>query len=145
MIKRSGIYFSSCLVGVLLLGGCSDQSSNQAKPATGQVVVGAAVPNVKVNKWGAQGTVAGKGFSIQPNGSSALWFELSGPVNGSNIEVWFGDSKLSGVAILVSQEGGSAEIPPALLKDPRKVPVYLIEKITGKKIDIGIFEITPAS
>jgi len=49
---------------------------------------------------------------------------------------------LSGMAIKPN-EGGSAEVPAALLSKPGQLALYFILKPSGQKIDVGMFEIKP--
>lgn len=121
---------------VLGATGCSD-SSNTAKVAP--VVE---VSQIEVSKWGPHGTTAGQAFNIQPNGASAIWFESTWTGTIDNLEVWFGDHKLGEVG-MISGKAMSATIPLALLTTPKKVPVHLLNKATGQKVDVGVFEITP--
>jgi len=116
-----------------MMNGCSDDK---------QVSAGGAENVIKVTNWGPRATQAGKGFSIQPNGDSAIWFEFSGPGNAKNLEVWFGDQKLTGVAV-IPDKGGSAQVPPNLIATPKTVPVYLVYTTKSTKIELGNFEITP--
>jgi len=139
-VIKSLMQISVAIVVGSMIGGCSD-NSEAPKQEISTTPPAQQVEEIKVIKWGPQGTVAGKGFSVQSNGDSAIWFEFSGPGHAQNLEVWFGDQKLSGVAIIPGK-GGSAQIPPTLLDAPKKVPVYLVYKVSGKKIEIGIFEIT---
>ena len=108
---------AGCLAAVIL-SACSDQSDTA----------------VKILKWGPQSTHAGKGFAIQSSGNSAIWFEQRGIGNAEMVEVWFGDKKLDGMAI-VPDAGGSAEVPPALIASPGRFPVYLMIKPEGKRVD----------
>lgn len=121
---------------VLGATGCSD-SSNTAKVAP--VVE---VSQIEVSKWGPHGTTAGQAFNIQPNGASAIWFESTWTGTIDNLEVWFGDQKLGEVG-MTSGKGMSAIIPLTLLMTPKIVPIHLINKTTGQKVDVGVFEITP--
>ena len=99
------------------------------------------VDEIKVTNWAPQSTIEGQGFMVQPGGDSAIWFEFTGQGNANNIEVWFGDQKLTGVAILPNK-GGSAQIPPKLYASPKEIPVYLVNTASGKKIGIGTFVVT---
>lgn len=142
MFNPKFMLFATLISGTVLMAACSDDSSKQ--PAVDVSPASSTAQEIKVTKWGPHGTVAGKGFSVQPNGDSAIWFEFTGPGSAANLEVWFGDQKLSGVAITPGQ-GGSAQIPAALISSPKKVPVYLLNTADGKKYEVGSFEITPAS
>lgn len=136
-------FFVACSAAlVLLLSGCSD-NSEAPKQSAAVTPTAQQTQEIKVTNWGPRGTVAGKGFAVQPNGDSALWFEFSGPGNANNLEVWFGDQKLSGVAINPGK-AGSAQITKEQLATPKTVPVYLVHTLSGKKIDLGIFEISSA-
>jgi hypothetical protein len=129
---------AGCLAAVIL-SGCSDQKSSA--PAAGPQTAQVTGANVRILKWGPQLTRAGKGFAIQSSGNSAIWFEQRGIGNAEMVEVWFGDKKLGGMAI-VPDAGGSAEVPPALIGSPGRFPVYLMIKPEGKRIDLGEFEVT---
>lgn len=97
---------------------------------------------IKVANWGPKSTQAGKGFNVQPNGDSVFGFEFSGPGNANNLQIWFGDQRLSEIAI-VPEKAGSATVPPKLFAAAKSVPVYLIYTPTGARIDLGTFEILP--
>ena len=129
------VYIVSCAA---TLGGCTDQKS--ATSSTEQQLGQPQTPAITVIKWGPQGTTAGKGFSLQSNGNSAIWFEARGIGNAEMVEIWFADKKLSGMAI-VPDAGGSAEVPATLISTPGKYPVYLVIKPEGKRVDLGIFEV----
>lgn len=101
-----------------------------------------ATQDVTVPQWGPQFTKVNAPFGIQPNGNSALWFEQKGIHSSESVEVWLGDTKLSGMAIKPN-EGGSAEVPPELLSKPAQLPLYFILKPSGQKVNVGTFEIKP--
>jgi hypothetical protein len=119
------------IVSTFLLTGCFEQPS-QVKQ----------VQEVTVAKWGPQFTKVNTAFATQPNGNSALWFEQKGIHSAESVEVWLGDTKLSGMAIKPN-EGGSAEVPAVLLSKPGQLALYFILKPSGQKIDVGMFEIKP--
>ena len=129
-------HIATTLIGLAVLGltGCG-QSTPEAPPAAAKV-------EVTVPKWGPQGTKAGVGFSIQSTGNSAIWFEQRGISSAESVEVWFDKTKLGGMAIRPN-EGGSAEVPPALLATPGKFPIYFVLKPSNQRVEIGTFEITP--
>ena len=138
MIKSLMRSFLCVATSLMFLGGCSDQKS--ATSATASQPGQPSTPAIQIIKWGPQGTSAGKGFSVQSNGNSAIWFEQRGIGNAEMAEVWFADKKLSGMAI-VPDSGGSAEVPAELISVPGKYPVYLIIRPEGKRIDLGMFEV----
>ncbi|MDY7539944.1 hypothetical protein QN395_08145 [Undibacterium sp. RTI2.2] len=140
-MKNLNIGAITALALVIILGGCSDQKSEKTVTASQASVPQPSMPSVQILKWGPQSTVAGTTFSAQPNGNSAIWFEQRGIGNAGMVEVWFADKKLEGMAI-TPDSGGSAEVPAELLKTPGKFPVYLILKPEGKRVEIGIFEVT---
>lgn len=119
------------IVSTFLLAGCFE------KPAQVKQV-----QEVTVTKWGPQFTKVNTTFATQPNGNSALWFEQKGIHSAESVEVWLGDTKLSGMAIKPN-EGGSAEVPAALLSKPGQLALYFILKPSGQKIDVGMFEVKP--
>lgn len=121
------------LLCALVLPGCSDSLVG------GHVV---ASEEVTVSKWGPQITKAGVAFSVQANGNSALWFEQRGVRSVTSVEVWFGDTKLPGL-VIKPDEMGSVEVLPELLTKPGKYPVALKVISDGKRIELGMFEVTP--
>lgn len=122
----------------IALSGCSDKKEAPAAP---KAEAPAAAPAIKILNWGPTVTEAGKGFSVQSTGNSAIWFEQRGIGNAQMVEVWFADRKLEGMAITPDQ-GGSAEVPLDLIAKPGKYPVYLVIKPEGTRIDMGTFEVT---
>lgn len=134
MSKLMGKYLRLCMLVVLasLAAACSEEQ----KPVAKQEVA------IKVTNWGPKATQAGKGFLVQPNGDSVIGFEFSGPGDANTLEVWFGDQKLSGVAVDPGK-AGSASVPPKLFAAAKSVPVYLIYTTTGAKIELGTFDILP--
>ena len=142
-LARAGLLAA---VGCALLTACSD-SPAPAKPASAVVTppalaVPAAAAAVKVPNWGPQFTKAGQGFAVQKSGNSAMWFEQRGVHSAESAEVWFDQTRLPGMAIKPN-EGGSAEVPAALLAKPGRYPVYLKLLPGGERVDIGTFEVTP--
>ncbi|MES2784116.1 MAG: hypothetical protein V4684_01520 [Pseudomonadota bacterium] len=149
------------LSALLSLGACSDRtttttvsapatpaaSAPMAAPASAPMAAPAAAPaglsGARILDWGPRDTVAGTGFSVQPNGNSAIWFAQKGIGSSDLVEVWFGDTKLPG-KVITPDSGGSAEIPPALLAKPGKYPVYLKTVPEGTRIEVGVFEVTAA-
>ncbi|MBD8049680.1 hypothetical protein [Limnohabitans radicicola] len=123
-----------CMAIASLLLACSDDVKT---PASTENKV-----EVSILKWGPQGTKAGKGFAIQANGNSALWFEQRGVHSAESAQVWFDNTQLTGMAI-TPNVGGSAEIPPALIAKPGKYPVYLILKPQNQRVELGTFEVLP--
>lgn len=117
---------------------CSDSQKTLSKqePITSQENV------IKVTNWGPKSTKVGQGFLLQANGDSVIWFEFTGPADANRLEVWFGDQKLTSVAV-VPGKGGSATVPPKLFSKAGNIPVYLIYTATGAKVEIGTFEISP--
>jgi hypothetical protein len=125
---------TSALFMALALVACSDGVKDSA--------VAEAKIEISILKWGPQGTKAGNGFAIQPNGNSALWFEQRGIHNAESVQVWFDNTKLTGMA-LTPNVGGSAEVPPTLIAKPGKYPVYLILKPQNQRVELGTFEVLP--
>lgn len=131
---KTSIAVALLSLAILSLSGCS-KPDQEAPPAAPKV-------EVVVPKWGPHGTKVGVGFSVQSTGNSAIWFEQRGIRSAESVEVWFDNTKLGGMAI-TPNEGGSAEVPPALLTKPGKYPVYFVLKPSNQRVDIGLFEITP--
>jgi hypothetical protein len=120
-----------------MIGGCSKEKQEPVQAPAAP----AAAPMAQVVNWGPKGTAAGKGFSVQSNGNSAIWFEAPGIGNANTVEVWFGDRKLEGMAITPGK-GGSAEVPPELITKAGRYPIYLVMKPSGARVDVGTFEVT---
>ena len=134
------------VVAMTLITGCSDPAP-PPKPAAAvsappALTVQAPAPSVKVLNWGPQFTKAGQGFAVQKSGNSAMWFEQRGVHSADSAEVWFDQTRLPGMAIKPN-EGGSAEVPAALLAKSGRYPVYLKLLPGGEKVEIGTFEVTP--
>lgn len=125
------ILASVLAASALLLTACFEQPT--------QVKV---TPEVTVIKWGPQFTKVKTPFGLQPNGNSALWFEQRGIHSADSVEVWLGDTQLPGMAIKPN-EGGSAEVPAALLNKPGQLPLYFILKPSGQKVEVGFLEVKP--
>lgn len=138
MMNAASKIFLVAMMGITL-GGCSDKKDASADHKTEVVKT---VPSIQVLNWGPKGTVAGKGFSVQKNGNSAIWFEQRGIGNSQMVEVWFGDRKLEGMAITPDQ-GGSAEVPAELIAKPGNYSIYLLIKPEGTRIEVGTFEVAP--
>ena len=147
--SRSFRYVTALVVSASLLAACSDSSTPKVPTPGAAPTVPAvapapapAAPVVTILKWGPQGTKAGVGFSVQKSGNSALWFEQRGIHSAPSVEVWFDQTRLTGMAIK-PDEGGSAEVPAELLAKPGKYPVYLKLLPGGQRVDLGVFEVTP--
>ena len=131
---KTSIAIALLSLAILSLTGCS--KPNPEAP------IAASKVEVTVPKWGPHGTKAGEGFAVQSNGNSAIWFEQHGINSAESVEVWFDNTKLGGMAIHPN-EGGSAEVPAALLVKPGKYPIYLVLKPSNQRVDVGTFDITP--
>ena len=148
-LSRSSFLASAVFMGLGLMAACSDSAAPKAPvPGASPVAPSAApapvtaAPAVTILKWGPQGTKAGVGFAVQKSGNSALWFEQRGIHSAPSVEVWFDQTRLSGMAIK-PDEGGSAEVPPDLIAKPGKYPVYLKLLPSGQRVELGVFEVTP--
>jgi len=117
-----------------LLMACSDDVKI---PTTSESKV-----EVSILKWGPQVTKAGTEFAVQANGNSAIWFEQRGIHSADSVQVWFDNTQLAGIA-LTPNVGGSAEVPPSLISNPGKYPVYLILKPQNQRVELGTFEVLP--
>jgi len=128
---------SKLILSLAIIGGLIACSEDAKPPVSAEFKV-----EVAILKWGPQGTKAGSGFSIQPTGNSALWFEQRGIHSAESVQVWFDKTQLTGMAI-TPNVGGSAEVPPALIAKPGKYPVYLILEPQNQRVDLGTFEVLP--
>jgi hypothetical protein len=125
------------LVFCLALVGCGedDKKAPALNAATAEIK-----PNIVIKNWGPDATDANKTFNVQPNGQSAIWFEMKGAVQPQAMEAYFGEKRIVGLTIQ-SEKGGSLLIPDELLAKAGKYPVYLIHPQSKVRIDIGIFEV----
>lgn len=134
------------LAVALMVAACSPQNDapppgdkKAAAPAAAPAVAPTPVSAIQVPNWGPRETPAGKGFNVQSNGNSAIWFEAKG-IGTNTVEVWLGDTKLEH-PVVDPEKGGSAEVPPALIAKPGKYPYYLVAKPSGTRVEIGTFEV----
>jgi len=98
------------------------------------------VPQLNIQRWGPESTMVGEVFNVQPNGVSALWFQMTGSVYANTLEAWFGDNKLDGL-VVESGKGGGILVPTNLLVKPGRFPVYLIHTPSMTRLDLGVFEV----
>jgi hypothetical protein len=138
--------FSVAIMAALLVVvlGC-ERKPQPAAPATStapaaakQVAPG---PSIKITRWGPEATPVGKPFNVQPNGLSAIWFELTASAAPTGMEGWFGETRLTEIS--VTQAGGALLVPTDLLKKPGRVPVYLVHTQSKQKYEIGMFDVMP--
>ena len=140
-------YAGSAAVLMLALSGCDEGPKDNAVSETAKSVVSnfpaaSGVPELKVVQWGPSQTTVGVVVNKQPSGESAVWFSMSGGINpGTNLELWFGETKLTDVVF--NAEGGSAILPSTLLNKAGDYPIYLIHEPSKKRFDIGVFKILP--
>lgn len=97
-----------------------------------------AAPNIRITAWGPQSTLAGKGFNVQKNGVSAIWFKMSGAATPSMMEAWFGNKKMEKFSVSPNK-GGAMQVPQELIANKGEFPVYLVHKPSKKRYDIGKF------
>ena len=100
---------------------CNKGDKDKTTPPQGidkistNAIVSEDTPNLKVLQWGPNTTTLGTIFNKQIDGESAIWFELNGAVKpGVIFELWFGDVKLSQLALNKTM-GGAAKVPTSLL------------------------------
>lgn len=113
-----------------------------AQPAPVAVPPAAPVePTLEVVRWGPDVTPVGVPFNVQPNGMSALWFEMKGNVDPATMEARLGEHKLE--LTIIPNKGGGMLIPAELLAKPGRQPLALIFVPTKKRFELGNFEVTP--
>ena len=130
MVRNARIFILMVLVGLPIACSKNDKPNLEKESV------------IKVITWGPKSTQVRKGFLVQPNGDSVIGFEFEGPGNAHNLQVWFGEQQLSGLAV-VPGKAGSATVPPKLFAEAKSIPVYLIFIPTGVKVDIGTFQVIP--
>jgi hypothetical protein len=135
--EMKNVQTSVVLIFLLALAGCGEGDKKALAPnaATAELK-----PNIVIKNWGPPATDAKKPFNVQPNGLSAIWFEMKGSAQPKVMEAYFGDNKISGLT-LHPDKGGSLLIPSELLAKAGKYPVYLMHPQSQTRIDIGIFEV----
>lgn len=131
------IKVSVVMIFLMALSGCGDSGNKTLAPNSAITDV---KPNIVIKNWGPQATGAKKAFNVQPNGQSAIWFEMQGAVQPNAMEAYFGDKKIDGLTIQ-SDKGGALLVPEELLAKAGKYPVYLMHLQSKTRIDIGSFEV----
>jgi hypothetical protein len=124
-------------------GSKDNVASNVAIKEVNNATTASDVPEIKVLGWGPQKTIVGKLVNKQPNGETALWFQMEGKIKqGTELESWFGDTQLQNV-VLNSQMGASSYLPSKLLDKEGDYPIYLVHAPSKKRFDIGVFSVKP--
>lgn len=106
----------------------------EVRPAAGSA------PKIVITGWGPKRTSAGQTFNVRKSGHSSIWFKMTGSVEPGTMDVWFGGKKIEKFAIK-SNAGGGIHIPAELIAHKGTYPVYLMHRATGKRYDLGGFEV----
>lgn len=130
---------ASVLIFLLVLTGCGDSDKKAPAPNAATVEL---KPNIVIKNWGPQEANVNQIFNVQPNGQSAIWFEMQGSVQPLAMEAYFGDKRIDGLTIQ-SDKGGALLVPEELLARAGKYPIYLMHPQSKTRIDIGSFEVHP--
>lgn len=133
-----------CFMVFVAMFGCGEATDNnvdQKNVALENNVIKSDEPDIKVVKWGPKQTNEGIVFNKQPNGESAIWFQMEGLIKkGTKLELWFGENKIGDVS-LNSELGGSSLVPTSMISSIGDLPVYLVYAPTKRKYEIGIFKV----
>ena len=133
-----------CFMFFVAMFGCGEATDNnvdQKNVALENNVIKSDEPDIKVVKWGPQQTNEGVVFNKQPNGESAIWFQMEGLIkNGTKLELWFGENKIADLS-LTSELAGASLVQTSNISKMGDYPVYLVYRPTNKKYNIGIFKV----
>jgi hypothetical protein len=80
---------------------------------------------LKIEKFNPTMTKPGRGFNMQPQGTSVIWIETEGLSNDSTVVVW-GETKLDTIVHLERQVV-TACVPEELFSTPGDFEIYLID------------------
>lgn len=100
-----------------------------------------ATPSPIIENWGPQETVAGKGFNVQADGTSTLWF-LVRRYNNDVVATINGEELANGAYDLKTSTY-SASVPSKFYSAPGVYEVVLVDKTTGKKSNQEHFLVRP--
>jgi len=147
-------YLFGALVSIIVMSGCedtdkqhTDSTAKEKVASISSTVIDAKVvsdmPNITGADWSPKEITLGTSFNKQPNGESALGFKLIGEAKpGTKIELWFDNAKLSDF-VLNEKMIIASTIPNLLLSHVGEYPIYLIDTVTKKRFDIGVFSVKP--
>lgn len=103
-MRTAKLLLPSLLIA-LAVSACSGQNSapaadivTPAQPAEAATTAAEAAA-LQVVTWGPDKITAGQAFNQQPDGSSGLWFELSGPIHGQEVTATLDGKPLLGVVV----------------------------------------------
>lgn len=88
-------------------------------------------PSPIIDEWGPQETVAGKGFNVQADGTSTLWFRVRR--FNSDVVARINDNELGAGFFDPKTNIYSVSLPQKYYANPGVFEVLLIDKKTGKK------------
>ena len=99
------------------------------------------VVEASLERWGPRRTAAGKGFNVQADGSSALWFRFAS-LDPHPYEVYFGASPLRTTVVprrnLITATVTKGQVR-RLTSKPGEIPIHLVNTAQGVKQLMGLF------
>lgn len=134
-MSRTKILLIPALLAAVVACSKVEPPAETAQPAAGQAAAPSEEP-VTVVAWGPQITTPGVSANPQPNGNGGLYFTLSRPVEGQEVQVLFAGQPLPGVAV----DGATvtAELPVANVGSLGEHPVS-IKVGAGAPVNVGQF------
>jgi hypothetical protein len=131
-----------CLVMCCLaLAACEKKTPQPEQPTLVPIAVPAAT-ELEILNWGPKSTPQGQAFNAQPDGSSGLWFEVSGGETIGEAQVLFGGQPA--LVSTVQPKLVTAGIAPEALAQPGTWEVSIKQLSTGKIFPAGTFTVEAA-
>ena len=97
----------------------------------------------RLERWGPRSGEVGKGFNLQPNGNSAMWFHFSNLGRYPDYEIYLGSEA---ARTRMAASGGliTASVTPSQVEGltslEGKIPIHFVDPVRGKQL-IGFFDI----
>ena len=103
------------------------------------------VTMVQVERWGPRSSRIGEPFTVQPGGSSALWFRFRELDRNTDYKLYIGSQPIR-TSIAVERNLITASLTPKhsrrIVSTEGKIPIHLVDPYRGKQL-IGHFHIRP--
>lgn len=120
--KKAVAIAVGCALAILIaIGAGGLTTADGARPVEGQISEGQLG---SIEAFGPREVVAGKPFNVQPNGSSAMWVQLSSNVNARS-SIVFRNSKLK---TTVSGNLLTAMVPDELFVQAGEADIYVVDE-----------------
>lgn len=91
----------------------------------------------EIIRWGPQSVELSDRSLRRANGDLGIWFEQKGISSSKEIEIWFGDERLTTTAYVKPNEVVTFDIPVSLLGATGSRPLFIKLTTTGEIVPIG--------